>query len=251
MITNIFHKIRFAILKRKIKKNPYIGKEDSDGTYLYKEGDYNIRYRIVKLPDGQLGVDWIFLKRRLTNYEERIRRTKNKFFDFWHYQKWLIFFRPPILLILIMGIILFYSEVMETQEIKTKRFKWLIASAVGVTPQDVQYIGNGNIEISGQRKRSVDGINEPIRYAFNPLRWLFSSEGGILTRWRGEPFGYTQHSVVFNDKGDVWIKKKDAPWQHGIITGQDIKWDTPVGSSRVVDQEKIFLEDKRLKIIDK
>lgn len=44
----MYHKIRFAILKKKIKKNPYIGEEDVDETYEYKQGSYSIRYRIVE-----------------------------------------------------------------------------------------------------------------------------------------------------------------------------------------------------------
>lgn len=249
--------IRFALLKKKIRNNPYIGEADIDGTYLYRQGGYSIRYRVIKLADGQTGIEWVSLKRRLGAYEERARKLKEGFFEFWHYQKWFIFFRPPIILILIIIIIFFYSEVMETQEVKTNRLKWVIASAIGISAQDIQYIGDGRLEISGQRQRRQDKKNEPIKYSFNPLRWLFFSEGGVLGRQRGEPFGYTTHPVVFNDKGDVWIKKPNAAWQHGIISGQSIKWDKPMGSANIIEQKEIpsemeiSLEDKKLKIIDK
>lgn len=250
-IFHLYHKISFAILRKKIKKNPYAGQETDDGTYLYTKDSYSISYRIIKLPEDKLCVEWISHRRRLSAYEERIKRIKKGFLDFWHYQKWLFFFRPTILLILIVGIFLFYSEMMETQETKMARLRWIVASAVGVSPKDVQYIGDGNLEISAQRKRMADKIHEPIRYTFNPLRWLFSSESGILTRWRGESFGYATHPVVINDNGDVWIKKKDTSWQHGIISGENIKWDTPLGSAKVTEQELIYSEDKKLEIRDK
>lgn len=246
----MIHGIRFAILKKRIKNNPYIGKEDSDGTHVYKKGHYSIRYRIINLPEGKVGVEWVSQKRRYSAYEEKVRRIKKGLFDFWYYQRWSIFFRPPIIFILIAVILLFYFKVMSTREINAERLKWIVASVIGISPEDIQYIGDGWLEISGQRKRE-DGVSEPIKYTFNPLRWLFFSEGGVLTRWRGEPFGYATHSVVFNDRGDVWIKKKDTPWQHGIISGETIKWDTPVGSSKVTEQEKISTEDKKLRVIDK
>lgn len=253
-ITQLHHKIIFAILRKRIKKNPYIGQEASGETYLYEQDGYSINYRIIKLSGGKLRIEWISHKRRLGAYEEKIRRTRQKFLDFWYYQKWLFFFRPPILLIVIVGMFLFYSEVMETQETKTARLKWMIASAVGINPKDIQYIGDGWLEASGQRRRK-DQTREPIRYTFNPLRWLFFSEGGVLTRWRGEPFGHAIHTldihpVVYNERGDVWMKKRDTPWQHGRISGDTIKWDTPQGSRRVTDQE-ISVENKKLKIIDK
>lgn len=250
MVTHLFYKIRFAVLKKKIKSNPYIGEADIDGTYLYRQDGYSIRYRIIKLPSGKTDIEWLSLKRRFSAYEEMTRKLRKEFFDFWHYQKWFMLFRPSFFLFLIVGVIILYSEVIETQEAKTNRFKWLIASAIGISTKDIQYIGDGRLEISGQRQRQQDGINEPIKYSFNPLRWLFSSEEGLLTRWRGEPFGYTTHSVVFNDRGDVWIRKEDTPWQHGIISGENIKWDKPVGSSKVREQQKATLEDKRLNIED-
>ena len=137
---------------------------------------------------------------------------------------------------------------LETREAKVERFKRIVASIVGIKPKDIQYVGDGWLEISGQRKRE-DQTRELIRYTFNPLRWLFFSEGGVLTRWRGEPFGYATHPVVYNDMSDVWLKKKDT-WEHGRISGETIKWDTPQGSGKVTEQE-ISPEDKKLKVIDK
>lgn len=248
MIHHLFYRIRFATLKRKIRKNPYLGKEDIDGTYEYKRGSYHIRYRLVKKPDGQTDIKWVSLKRRLNRYEIWINRVKEGFFDFWHYQKWLLFLRPSTFLFLLIAILLFYSEVMETQEIKINRYKWIVASLLGVNPQDIQYIGNGWIEVSGQRRRIQDNVSEPIRYSFNPLRWLFFSEGCFMRRWRGEPFGYATHPLVYNERGDVWIHK-DGTWKHGSIVGETIKWDIPVGSAMVSEQEK-SIKDRKLEIID-
>ncbi len=249
-ITHLYHKIRFAILRRRIKKNPYIGQEESGGTYLYKKDGYSISYRIIKLSDGRVEIEWVSHKRRISAHEEKIKRLRQGFLDFWHYQKWLFFFRPSILLILVVSILLFYSEVMETQETKITRFKGIVASVIGMDTQDIQYIGDGWLEISAKRKRTQDNVYEPIKYSFNPLRWLFFSEGGFLRRWRGEPYGYATHPLVYNERGDVWMNKNGI-WEHGRIVGENLEWDRPVGSAKVVEQEILSREDKKLRVIDK
>jgi hypothetical protein len=250
MILHLFHKIRFAVLKRRIEKNHCLGKENVDGSYDYKQGSYDIRYRIIKQISGEESIEWISQRRRLTPSEQGKRRIGKSLFNFWHYQGWLIFFRPPIIFLLLISILIFYFGLMETQETKTNRLKVIVATAIGISSNEIQYIGDGWLEISAKRKRKQDGINEPIRYSFNPLRWLFFAEsGGVFTRWRGEPFGYATHPVVVNEKGDVWLIKEDT-WVHGQASGEIIKWDTPVGSARVSVQE-LSREDKKLRIIDK
>ena len=260
-ITHLYHEIIFTILRSRIKRNPYLGQEAGDGGYLYKKGGYGISYRILKLPAGKIRIEWLSHKRRLSAYEEKLRKTKQRLIDFWHYQKWLILLRPSILFLLIVGMFLFYSEVMETQETKMARLKWMIASAVGIATQDIQYIGDGWLEISGQRRRTVEKINEPtqyvyepIKYTFNPLKWFFSSDTGFVKRWRSESGGgYATHPVVYNDKGDIWLKKQDS-WEHGRVSGETIKWDTPqvTGMSiRKTSEHEISVQDKKLKVIDK
>jgi len=260
-ITHLYHEIKFAILRKRIKRNPYIGEDAGDGAYLYTKGIYSINYRISKLADGRISVEWVSHKRRLRPYEGKIRRAKKGFHDFWIYQKWALFLRPSLLLILVVSIFLFYSEVMETQETKMARLKWMIASTVGISAKDIQYIGNGRLEISGTRRRTVETINappqyvrEPIKYAFNPLGWFFSSDIGFMKRWRGEAGGgYVTHPVVYNAKGDIWLRKM-GEWEHGKMSGEAIKWDTPqvTGFSiRKAPGHEITVQDKKLEIIDK
>jgi len=251
-ITHLYHKIRFAILRKRIKKNPYIGQEESHGIYLYKKDGYSINYRIIKLPGGEVQIEWVSHRRRLNAYEERIRRIKQGLLDFWHYQKWLFFFRPSIFFLLLVSILFFYSEVMEKQETKIARLKWMIASILTINPRDVQYIGDGWLEISGQRTTAVDKIGEPIRYTFNPFRWFFFSEGGFLTRWRGRPYGYVTHPIVYNDKGEVWINK-EGTWRHGRIDGKTIGWEAPQGTgirAGKVAGHEISTPEKRLFLPD-
>jgi len=98
-------------------------------------------------------------------------------------------------------------------------------------------------------------VYEPIKYTFNPLKWLFFSDTGFIKRWRSESRGggYVTHPVAYNERGDVWVKKKDA-WEHGRITGNVIKWDTPqvTGMSiRKTTGHEVSTQDRKFKVIDK
>ncbi len=247
-------------MRKRIKKNPYIGQEDN-GSYVYKDGSYSISYRIIKMPEGKLCIEWIAHKCHFGAFEKKTRRIKKGFLDFWFYQKWTLFFRPATLFILVASVFIFYFAVLETQEAKVERFKRIVASVVGIKTHDIQYVGGGWLEIPGQRRRIVEKINEParyvyepIKYAFNPLSWFLSSDTGFIKRWRSEASGgYVTHPVVYNDKGDVWLKKKNT-WEHGNISGETIKWDTPQVSGlsiRKTTGQEVTVEDKKLKVIDK
>lgn len=253
MIMHLYHKVRFAILKKKIKKNPHIGRENIDGTYDYKQGSYGIRYYITKEASGRESIQWVSRRYRLSAYEQGIKGIKGSLFKFWHYQGWLSFLRPPIIFLLFTSMVIFYFGLMEIQRTKAERFKWIVASVVGISPQQIEYIGDGWLDISGQRRTAVDRIYEPIRYRVNPFRWLFSSEAGFITRWRGEPYGYAAYPVVYNERGDIWINKQDK-WRHGNISGNTIEWDIPQGTgirAGKVTGHEIPTEDKKLYIRDK
>lgn len=253
MIIHIYHKIRFAILKQKIKNNPYIGQEEVDGIYLYKQGKYGLRYRIIKSTRGRESIEWVSCKRCLSTYEEGIKSISKVFFNFWHYQGWFVFFRPPLIFLLIASMVIFYFGLVEKEKTKVERFKWIVASVVGLSSSQVQYIGDGWLEISAERKTAVDRIYEPVRYTVNPFRWFFSSEAGFVTRWRGEPYGYATHPVVYNERGEVWLNK-EGTWRQGKIVGKEIKWDIPQGTgirAGKVTGHEISTQDKKLYTPDK
>lgn len=253
MISHLYHKIKFVILERKINKNPHIGKEDVYGIYDYKEGPYGVRYRIVKLPQGIESIQWVSERRHLSAYEEREKRIRHRLFRFWRYQGWLIFFRPPILFLLLISIFIFYFGLMERQEVKIERYKLIVASVVGVNPKQIQYIDDGWLEISSKRETVVDKVYEPIRYSFNPVRWIFSSQAGFISRWRGETYGYVTHPLVYNEKGEVWLNK-EGTWRHGKITGKAVEWDlrqgTGIRAGKIAGHD-ISTKDKKLYIFDK
>lgn len=253
MITRLFHILKFKNLSNKIKKNPSLGKLDSDAIYLYREGLYALKYRIVKDASGKEDVEWISQKRYLNTYEEWTRRISKNLFKFWHYQGWLIFFRAPIVFLIIISAIIFYFGILETQKIKVARLKWVIAKATGASPEQIEYIDNGWLEINSERKTAADKKREPIKYKINPFMFLFPRGESLIYRSRGEPFGSITQPIVYNEFGDIWIYNKGS-WQHGKISGNTISWLEPQGTG--IRRDKVFGHEtikkkKRLEVEDK
>jgi hypothetical protein len=253
MITHLFHILKFKSLRKKIKKNPSLGKLDTDAAYLYREGLYALKYRIVKNALGKENVEWVSQKRYLNSFEEWIRKISKNFFKFWHYQSWLNFLKPFSVVLAVISIFIFYFGFVEARKTKIERIKWIIASVTQANPEQIEYIGDGWLQISSQRKTAVDKKEEPIKYRFNPLKLFFSGGQDSLTRWRGKPFGYATHPIVYNEFGEVWIYKGGS-WQSGRVNANTINWDTPQGtgiqSDKVVRQD-IVVENGKLKIKDK
>lgn len=253
MITHLFHILKFKSLRKKIKKNPSLGKLDTDVAYLYREGLYAVKYRIVKDTSGKENVEWISQKRHLNSFEERIRRISKNFFKFWHYQRWFIFLRPPFIVILIASAFIFYFGIVQTRNNRIARLKSTIALVTGTSLEQIEYIGDGWLEINSQRKTAVDKEYEPLKYRFNIFSWLFSPEKGFISRWRGEPYGYVTHPIAYNEAGDIWIYKQGS-WRSGRVSGNTVNWDTPQGTgsrSGKVSGQDIVIENGKLKIKDK
>lgn len=235
-----------------ITKNPHMGQEDKDGTYYYKQGEYGIRYRVLRNPAGRESVEWIYSRRRLGAHGGNIKKISNYVFKFKHYQGWLIFLRFPILFLLLASILIIYFGLIETEKTKAERLKWAVSSMFGISSDNVQYIGDGWLEVSAQRKTAIDTI-EPVRYAFNPFRWLFFSEGGYISRWQEKSSSYVISPVVCNERGEVWVKS-EGDWYHGKIMGGEIEWDESkrLGVSPIkVTGHEISTQDKKIYIKDK
>lgn len=248
---HVLHEFRFARLKRKIEKNPDIGEKEPDGAYLYKEGIYRLRYRIDEAKDKK-AIRWLELKRKLASYESGTGTHKGLFVKFWRYQWWKSFFRPYAIMPLVIAGLIFYFGVIEPQVAKIERYKWIIAKAINIKPNEIQYAGEGWVEIGGKRKVAATGQYEPVRYRINPLDWLFGKGVAYVDRWRGD--SYTTHKVSYNDAGDVWLgyEKYGEARQHGVIVGDKIIWDSPLGKAGItVKTQEISKEGGALTILDK
>jgi len=245
-------------LKKKIKNNPSIGIKQQDNSYDYKEEGYTISYRVKEFPLGVKAVEWLSLKRRLTFIEEKILDIKRNLDKFFLYQRWITLFRPSAIIVLMASLIIFYLG-MEQSSKRIGRFKWIVARITGISPESIKYVGGGWFDVFGQR-RFLDKGGDPVTVSFNPLGWLFFSDTAHINRWNKELNKYVTYSVVVNDKGDIWLDKKDGKIQgkglvkknkqiHGKIQADRIIWDEPTGSLQVSGHH-IGVEDDRLRFID-
>mgnify|MGYP001617523615 CR=1 FL=1 len=237
-------------LKKKIKSNPDMGTKQQDNSYAYKEEGYTISYRVIESPLGVKAVEWLSLKRRLTVIEKNILDIKRSLNKFFLYQRWVTLFRPSVIIVLTVSLIIFYLGIKEESFKRIGHFKWIVAQITGISPESIGYTDAGWFNISGQ-KMSVEGEVEPVKISFNPLRWLFFSDTANVSFWSNKLNRYVSYPLTINDKGDVWLDKKSEQ-VHGKVLSDKIVWDPPqrAGIRAKVSGHRIAVEDGQLKIFD-
>lgn len=238
---------RIFLLKKRIKNNPFIGIRQPDNSYDYKLAGYTMIYRIKESPTGVKTVEWLSLKHRLTFFERKTKNIERKLNKFFLYQRWTILFHPLVATVLIVSMIVFYFGIKENSLKQIERFKWVASQITGVSPESIEYSGSGWFKIFGQR-RALDRKTEPVTISFNPLNWLFFSDTVNVSRWNEETKNYITYPVTVNDRGDIWLQKKDSQI-HGRMSGDKIIWDEPTGTRRV-SGHRTTTEDSKIKVID-
>lgn len=234
---NIISKISIWRMKNKIRARPFIGARDPDGTFRYKEGRITIKYAITapKAPNNKSIPRWISVKIRTSFYANSLRKSANEFMDFWRYQKWLIFLRPSSLIILMFIGSIIYTGAVELQPGKGYVTRWLVSQAIGISPSEIEYRGDGWIKIYGIRKTVVDREREPFSYNVNVFGWLVFNDAGSITRERDAEYGPVTHQLGYDANGQVYLNKENK-WQKGEIEN-GVKWDKPQGSG--IRREKV------------
>lgn len=247
MLSRVIRKSKVSFLKKEIEKNPFKGTKDLDGSYFYKNKGYTLRYRIKEFPSGEKKIEWISYKRRLTGFEEFIYKIKRLFSR-------LVFYprpRPFIVILLFSIIIIFYIWVLIPQSSKINFYKWSVSRMIGVSPQQVEYKAGGWFEVYGKRIMSEDKHTEPLTFTINPLRWLFFSDYGYVTRWRGKEYGgYKTHYLKTDKKGEISIIKEAGRDIHGKLEADKIKWDVSKDAGPTVTQD-IEIKEEGIRVIDR
>jgi len=243
--------MRIYALKRKIRRNPYLGIKDSEGTYVYRQGRDTVKYEILNRDESQgkkPSVKIISIKCRLTESESRRMRIKELFINLFRYRRWVCLFRPPILLPLILGVSILYFGVIEPYETKVNRFKWIIAKVIGIEPDRIEYRG-GLFEIFGKRRIAYKDDIEYVSLTFNPLNIFSSKAVGYVTRWNKDT-GYITHPISYDEEGNVWIKYRNT-WERGIISKNEVKWNNPQGTANWrISGHGISTDNKGFTVID-
>lgn len=232
--------------KKKIKKNPLIGIKDLDGSFLYKDKGYTLRYRIEIIPSGEKKINWVSYKYRLTAFEEFIYKVKRFF------KRFILYFRlkPSLIIPFFLIIVILYIWVLIPQTAKINFYKWSVSRMVGVSPQQVEYKGGGWFEVYGKRIIPEDARTEPLTFTINPLRWLFFSDYGYVTRWRGKEYGgYKTHDLKIDKERGISIKEQSRDI-HGKFEGDKIKWDVSKETGRPLSQD-IEIKEEGIRIIDR
>lgn len=195
-------------------------------------------------------VEWLYFKRRLTFIEKKIldiKRILNKFFL---YQRWATLLRPSLIIILIVALTIFYLGIKDQSSQRIGYFKWIVAQAIGINPESIEYGGEGWFNISGVR-RSADREVAPVKISFNFLSCLFSSDKTNVSFWNKRLKKYINYSLDINDTGDVWLDKGNQQ-VHGRVLADKIIWDQPqrAGIRAKVSSHRFTVQDGKLNISD-
>ena len=124
-----------------------------------------------------------------------------------------------------------------------------LSRAIGVSPEHVEYKGGGWFQIYGKRIISEDKRTEPLTFTINPLHWLFFSDYGYVTRWKGKEYGgYKTHYLETDKEGKISTENGGRE-VHGKIEGDKIKWDVHTKSKSSVSQD-IKITEEGIRIVD-
>lgn len=252
---DIISKIKIWGMKKKIMANPFIGTRDEDDTFQYKEGRFTIKYAIsyAKTPEAKDIPRWISVKIKCPFHKNIIKKTGEELADIWHYQKWLILFHPSTIAVLIfIGVIVYFGAI-EFQPGKGYFVRWVASRAIGVSPDAIEYKGDGWIRVAGTRTR-IDKELEPLHYDVNVFRWLVFNEPGSVTRYQGDEHRPVTHQIGADDTGEVYFKRQ-GKLQKGEAEDGSIKWETPqavggkpekliTGQTIETTKDKIEIRDK-------
>ena len=246
LLTIIFDKINYRKLKHIIERNPHIGLEDKDGNFIYKQGKFTLKYRIVSLEinEAKKRIELISTKKKLRPGEEKFIKFKKGISEFLIYHEWIHLFKSPVFFLLLMPILIFYFVLVEPQMYKDYRLRWIISRMLRLDPKDVEIKSGGWVKIWGSRRMAVAQQTEPISYNVNLFKWLTFQNEGYITRWRGKQYGYVDHSLKYDDHGNIWLEK-EGKWRQGKIYKDALYWEEPQGTGIMAG--KVLGHDLRLR----
>jgi len=245
----MFDKIIIAGLKEKVIAEPHIGMIDNDGTYVYKEGAYIVKYEILRNQVEGTPVRIISIKHKISDLERKRRSAAKSLQHFFFHYGWISLFRPRILLLFTVGTVIFYLGVIEPYKDKVSRFRWIVANVIGVNPKQLEYDA-GVFHLFGKRKPGSKQSEEHVTFSFSPFNLLLPKSTGYVSRWSKEA-GYVTNPVSFDGNGNVWLGLGNDSWKHGFFSGDEVKWDTlqAIDDGRI-SGEKISNRDNTLYITD-
>jgi hypothetical protein len=245
----MFDKIIIARLKKKVMAEPHIGMIDNDGTYVYRDDSYIVKYEILGERAEGTPVRIISIKHKISDLERKRKDAAKSLQQFFFHYGWISFFRPRTLLFFTLGAVIFYLGVIEPYRDKVNRFRWIVANVIGVNPKQLEYDA-GVFHLFGKREPAGKQSEEYITFSFSPFNLLLSKNTGYVSRWSKEA-GYVTNPVSFDDSGNVWLGLGNDSLKHGFFSGDEVKWDTfQAIDNGGISGEKISNRDNTLYITD-
>jgi len=245
---------KIITLKKKIHKNPFIGKPQGNHIYLYQENQYRVSYNIlVSEKNKKSKVAWISVAYPSMLSSRTMKKIQRNFTRIFQNRNWLYLLRPSVIFPCLLVISITYFSLIESQQSKEFRLRWITARILGVAPEQVRYGRNGWVEVNGEREIITDGSKEDFTYTVNVWRLLFHGDAGSIRRQRKEPYGEDINRLRIGEGGAGELEKGSL-WQKFTVSGNTIEWEIPQGTGvrkgKILGHE-VLTKDGELHLLDK
>lgn len=231
LIMRIYEKVMSKKLEKMVRRNPDIGLKDKEGNFVFEYGRFSFIYKVIDSSDGteRKEIKPVFIERKLTNHERKIKSFKSSVRQFWSSDRWVDIFEPGALVPLLVIIVVLYCITLESEHSKDQRTRWIISHLLRIDEKNVMVKPDGLVTISAKRMNASDGSITPVSFDFNPGNLTSSKRDGyvILDKSATESrYGYGKYPVTLDDSGNISVNR-DGRWVTGKYTEDEIIWDEP------------------------
>ena len=94
LMMRIYEKGMSKKLEKMVRRNPDIGLKDEEGNFVFEYGRFSITYKVIGSSDGteRKEIKPVFIERKLTNHERKIKSFKSSVRQFWSSDRWVDIF---------------------------------------------------------------------------------------------------------------------------------------------------------------
>jgi len=231
LIMRIYEKVMSKKLEKMVRRNPDIGLKDKEDNFVFEYGRFSFIYKVIDSSDGteRKEIKPVFIERKLTNHERKIKSFKSGIRQFWSSDRWVDIFEPRALVPLLTIIVVLYCITLESEHSKVQRTRWIISHLLRIDEKNVMVKPDGLVTISAKRMNASDGSITPVSFDFNPGNLTSSKRNGyvILDKSATEDrYGYGKYPVTLDDNGNISVNR-NGQWVTGKYTEDEIIWDEP------------------------
>jgi len=233
MAAKTYERTMFKKMECMVSRNPDLGLQDKDGNFVFRRRDLALTYKVTEPDDGTglKKVEALFLERRLTHHENKLRNLKERIVQLWSSGNFIDILEPRFLTPLVLVGLVLYFNVFQPEHFRERLIESAVSRLLGIDAKSVKVQPDGIITISANRMDPSDGSIMPVSFNFNIADWAVSEKVGYVTV-KGGAAGSGEHvygtyPVTLDNNGNITVRKDDRLIK-GKYTKDEIIWDEPI-----------------------